>query len=61
MRELTRPEGRWAVERQHVSGTVPCRAEEVNQAWNWVNGLESSWERVRAEDLNWAACCGWLD
>jgi hypothetical protein len=34
MREETRPEGRCAVERVQVSGTVDCRRGSENQEWN---------------------------
>ena len=45
----------------HVSGTVELRAGWVNQAWNWVKGEESSWERMRVPDLNCAACWGCIE
>jgi hypothetical protein len=55
MRAETRPEGREAVERVHVSGTVEVRAGWVNQLWNCVNGDSERSVRCSVPMLNWAA------
>ena len=62
MRELTRPEGREAVERVHVSGTEEARTGSENQLVNWVKGLTVKCERWRVPLENWSACWGacWL-
>lgn len=55
MRAETRPLGKWAVERVHVSGTCPVREGELNQVWNWVKGEGESCVRERVPWENWAA------
>lgn len=59
----TRPEGRDAVDRVQVSGTVEARDGSLNQLWNWVKGeVGSRAERCRGEEVNWAAReGGWWD
>jgi hypothetical protein len=56
MRALTRPLGREAVERHTASGwwtewVCAC----VNQVWNCVKGLGSSWVRLRESCVYWSA------
>ena len=55
MREETRPEGRLAVLRVTVSGTVLWRAGLVYQVWNWVKGDGSRSWRWSVPIVNWAA------
>jgi hypothetical protein len=55
MRELTRPEGKEAVDKVTVSGTWPRSCGDVNHEWNWVNGSGERSERRRRESENCAA------
>lgn len=58
IRELTRPEGSEAVDRQTVSGwCTPLACACVNQVWNCVNGeLGSNWSLSRAPLVYCSAC-----
>jgi hypothetical protein len=58
MRAETRPEGREAVERVHVSGTCDWSVGSENQVWNWVRGEGEREVRCRVPMWNCAARVG---